>query len=187
MAGRSEVAFPGIGKNGALLEENPRSRPGGEGFCSGSRLPRKRRRTNLSAMGSWRDQTSEEAQQDLDSLVGMALEKGESTLEETGELRPFFVGVRADGKKTMGSVGDEVDASEVVVRLVAALRKSRDQYRAVAVVKDVTLRDGSSDAIWVDLCHREGAAMTCYLPYRLEDGRLTAGSMGAQACDNLLW
>ncbi|QDV09865.1 hypothetical protein Poly30_54250 [Planctomycetes bacterium Poly30] len=138
-------------------------------------------------MSSWRDQASEEAQQDLDSLVGAALETGETTLESTGELRPFFIGVRIDGTKTMGSLGDEVDASEVVVRLVAALRKSRDQYRAVAIVKDVTLRDGTSDAIWVDLCHSEGHAMTCYLTYRLHDGRLTAGDMGAQACDNLLW
>ena len=108
-------------------------------------------------------------------------------LEDTGELRPFFVGIRTDATKTTGTVGDDVDASEVVVRLVEALRKSRDKYRAVALVKDVTLRDGSSDAVWVDLCHSEGAAMTCYLPYRLDNGRLAAGSMGAQACDNLLW
>ncbi len=142
----------------------------------------------LSPMTSWRDETSEEAQQDLDSLVGVSLERAELALEETGELRPFFVAVQLDGKKTVGTLGEEEDDSaEVVVKLLSVLLKRRDQYRAVAIVKDVTLRGSTTEAIWVDLCHSEGASMTCYLPYEVEDGKLTPGDMGAQASENLVW
>ena len=138
-------------------------------------------------MGSWRDEASEEAQQDLDWLVGQTLELSETKLEETGELRPFFVAVQTDGKKTLGSLGDEIDANELVVRLLAALKKNRHQYRAVAIAKDVTLRGSDSDAIWIDVCHSEGPSMTCYLPYQLKDQKLTAGDMGAQELENPLW
>ena len=138
-------------------------------------------------MSSWRRTASEEAQQDLDSLVGLALETGEVNLEETGELRPFFIGIRTSGEKTLGTIGDESDAADLVERLVELIRKNRGDYRAVAVVKDVKLRDQDSDAIWVDLCHSEGPSMTCYLPYRLKDEKVVAGEMGAQEQPNLIW
>lgn len=138
-------------------------------------------------MSSWRRTASEEAQQDLDSLVGLALEASEVNLEETGELRPFFIGIRASGEKILGTLGNESDAADLVEGLVELIRKNRSDYRAVAIVKDVKLRDGSSDAIWVDLCHSEGPSMTCYLPYHLQGERVVAGEMGAQEQANLVW
>ena len=73
------------------------------------------------------------------------------------------------------------------MRLISVLLKRRDEFRAMAIVKDVSLRGGGADAIWVDLCHNEGASMTCYLPYELVEGKVKPGDMGAQASENLLW
>lgn len=138
-------------------------------------------------MSSWRDQTSEEVQEDVDLLVGAALDVSENVLNDTGELRPFFIGVQTDGEKAMGSIGNDAEASELVERLIRSLKHNRDKYRAVAIVKDVALREQGTDAIWVDICHSDGISMTCYLPYRRVDGTLMTGDMGAQGCANHLW
>jgi len=140
-------------------------------------------------MTSWRDHTSEEAQKDIDHLLDVALELGEKALQEGGELRPFCVSVRLDGKTTVGMIDDDetCDAAELVERLVGRLRKERDRFRACAVVKDVTLRGLETEAVWVDLCHSEGAAITCYQPYERKGDTYRFGDLGAQAGQNLLW
>ncbi|MEM8710098.1 MAG: hypothetical protein AAGG01_04035 [Planctomycetota bacterium] len=136
---------------------------------------------------SWREHASEEAQADLDELVGIALERAETALEENGALWPFSVGVKKDGTKAVGMVPDSIDTAEHVERLERALKKARDDYRAIALVKDVQLRGQDADAIWVDLCHSEGPSMTCYLPYSIVRKKVVVGEMGAQACDNHFW
>lgn len=57
------------------------------------------------------------------------------------------------------------------------------RYRAVALARNVEYRsahDGSpTDAVQVTLDHKEGPAVTCYLPYQLVQGRVIPGELFA--------
>jgi hypothetical protein len=120
-------------------------------------------------MTSWRDSASPQAQHDLDSLLEPALGFAQQQLAKHGEFFPYAVVVRADGETEMiagrPDPDDERPASNDVIdacRIV--LTERRDHLRAVAVIADVRLREGS-DAIRVELEHTEGAALTVLLPY----------------------
>lgn len=143
-------------------------------------------------MGSWREDASQRAQDDLDLLVGEALEMGEKTLFETGTVLPFYLGIGEEGQVTVGSLDDRLAAPDLAKKLVILLRKSRSRFRACAIVTDQSLigqshSSGNTDAIWVDLCHSEGPAMSCYLPYRQANDTPVLGDLGAQPATNLIW
>lgn len=143
-------------------------------------------------MGSWREDASQRAQNDLDLLVGEALEMGERTLLEKGTVLPFYLGIGEEGQVTVGSLDDRITAPEMAKKLVILLRKSRSRFRACAIVTDQSLVDqspigGNTDAIWVDLCHSEGPALSCYLPYRSANDTPVLGDLGAQQATNLIW
>ncbi len=143
-------------------------------------------------MSSWRDDASQQAQDDLDLLVGEALEMGEKTLLETGTVLPFYLGIGEEEKVIVGSLDDRITAPEMAEKLLALLRKSRSRFRACAIVTDQSfvnqsLGGGEMDAIWVDLCHSEGPALSCYLPYRNTHDAPVLGDLGAQPATNLIW
>ena len=76
-------------------------------------------------------------------------------------------------------------SSDVLQELVDGLRSERDVLRAVAVTSDVRVSD--SDAIRVELEHRDGIAIAVMLRYRslngngdIEYGALSAGPGEAQ-------
>jgi hypothetical protein len=133
---------------------------------------------------SWRDAATADAQNDLDGLVNAALPFATQMLESHGEFFPFGVALDGSGATRMVAGdpghGEQPASADVLSTLVAGLRNQRDDLRAVALVSDVRL--GDSDAVRVELEHREGQAMAVFLPYKqkhlrrgVEFGDLAAG------------
>ena len=142
-------------------------------------------------MTSWRDGASPQAQDDLDGLLDAALPFAQQQIETHGEFFPYGVALDADGTQRMVAGdpdGTEQPASlDVLAVLWDGLRSQRDQLRAIAVVSDVRLSD--SDAIRVELEHREGPAMAVLLPYsrsRMRK-RVDFGGLSASAADPQVW
>jgi hypothetical protein len=116
---------------------------------------------------SFRDSASQQVQDDLDGLMNAALPFAQRMLAEQGEFVPYGVARELDGETRMVAVdrghGRPPTNSDLLVALVHRLRSERDSLRAVALVSDVHL--AASDAIRVELEHREGHATAVFLPY----------------------
>ena len=135
-------------------------------------------------MTSWRDDASQQAQDDLDGLVGAALPFAEQMLDQHGEFFPYAVALDHAGEARMVGAdpggGEQPASADVLATLTEGLREQRDGLRAVALVSDVRLSD--SDAVRVELEHREGQALAVFLPYKrkrlrrgIEYADMTAG------------
>lgn len=122
----------------------------------------------IGRMTSWREDASQQAQDDLDGLVGAALPFAEQMLDQHGELLPYAVALDEAGEARMIAAdpgrGEQPAIVDVLGMLTEGLRAQRDGLRAVALVSDVRLSD--SDAVRVELEHREGQALAVFLPYR---------------------
>lgn len=137
---------------------------------------------------SWRDSTSQTAQDDFDELTGVALGFATEQIAKTGELYPLALAIDADGNLEPiqpNSVGEHPAASEVAVALVAEAHRRAPDLRAAAFVADVTAQELGGDAIRVLLEHSEGATLALYLPYRStpegpEFGEIVGGKGAAQ-------
>ncbi len=140
-------------------------------------------------MASWRATASQQAQDDLDGLMSRAFPFAQQMLAAYGEFFPYAVGLGQSGEVRMFAAdpgGDEQPPStEVFHGLVDGLRSERNGLRAVALTSDVRLED--SDAIRVDLEHRDGIAISLLLRYKnlnghseIEYGEITAGPGQAQ-------
>jgi len=141
---------------------------------------------------SWRDDTSASAQDDLDSILNTGLEAAINQLTRHGEFFPFGVTVAGDGEDQLVAaepgLGEQPPSLEVLRMLVEGARATRTENRAVAFVSDVKLSDGS-DAIRVEMEHREGVALAVVAPYRRRRfGRLVnLGSLSASAAEPRVW
>jgi hypothetical protein len=119
-------------------------------------------------MASWRDRASPECQVDLDGLLSATLPFAQQQLDKRHGFYPFGAVVGADGTvhPTMGYDGHEVPASEDLLRLlIEGARNQSGEIRAAAFVADVKLPDEPTDAIRVELEHREGIALAVLVPY----------------------
>lgn len=134
---------------------------------------------------SWRDSTSETAQQDLDGLLNLTLPFAQQQVDKHGELFPFGAVVAVDGTSRLSATdpaetGERPASADVLALLVKGTRETRNELRAVTLCSDV--RTGDGDAIRVELEHVEGTAMAVLLPYkkkrfgnRIEYAELQAG------------
>lgn len=135
-------------------------------------------------MTSWRESTSQQAQQDLDALLELTLPFAQQQLAEHGEFFPFAAAVGVDGAPRLiaadPGVGERPASRDVLDQLVGGLR-------AAALVADV--RVGESDAARVELEHRDGQAICVLLPYkrrRLRRG-VAYGELGAAPGQPRIW
>jgi hypothetical protein len=132
-------------------------------------------------VSSWRDAASPESQSDLDELSKAAWPFAEQMLAKHGEFFPYAVAMRANGQIAMiaGYTGTEKPPSaQVLAQLYEGLRSGAEENRAAAVVADVRLKQEATDAIQVELEHREGIALKVFLPYR--KGRFGGGPVYGQ-------
>ena len=120
-------------------------------------------------MTSWREDTSQQVQDELDDLLDVSLRAAQQRLDDAGEFYPFAVTIAEVGR--VGVLTPQVqtgpravaDVAEVFELCWTTLRGQADRARAAAVVTNVGGPDG--DAIAVALEHREGAAIEVFLPY----------------------
>jgi hypothetical protein len=118
---------------------------------------------------SWRDDTSQQVQDELDDLLDVSLRAAQQRLDDAGEFYPFAVTIAEVGR--VGVLTPQVqtgpravaDVAEVFELCWTTLRGEADTARAAAVVTNVGGPDG--DAIAVALEHREGPAIEVFLPY----------------------
>ena len=122
----------------------------------------------MHAMSSWRDSATQQAQDDLDGLLSATLPLAQQMLSKNGEFYPFGATVSADGQTRLlagdPGQGEQPASADVISLLVGGLRQHRDDLRAVAICFDVRLPD--SDAVRVELEHRDGHAIAVFLPYK---------------------
>jgi len=118
-------------------------------------------------MASWRDSTSQQAQDDLDGLLNAVLPFAEQTISKYGDMYPFGAAVTSDGQLKMlvadAGGGERPASQDVLDGLYAGARQSKDEHRAVAFAADV--KANGSDAVRVELEHREGTTLVLLVPY----------------------
>ena len=122
---------------------------------------------------SWRDSASQLAQDDHDALLNLILPLAQQMLEREGEFYPFGAAMKSDGQHEMvmgySDTGDRPPSAAMMATMIDGLRGQRDGLRAVGFCANVRVSD--SDAVRVDLEHREGQAMAVLLPYKKRFGR----------------
>lgn len=140
---------------------------------------------------SWRDSASAETQADLDGLVDSCLGFATQMLDARGEFYPFGASVSANGEVSMiaadPSQGERPASADVISSMVAGLRRDRGTLRAVAIVADV--RTADSDAVRVELEHREGQTIQVLLPYKKKRMRrgIDYGALAAGPATQQVW
>lgn len=133
-------------------------------------------------MSSWRDSASQQCQDDLDGLLNVTLSFARQMLAKGGEFYPFAAAVTVGGETRLTAPepghDDHPASAEILSSLFDALRQDRADLRAAAICSDVRLPD--SDAVRVELEHRDGQTMAVLLPYRKK--RLGRGIDYSQLC-----
>jgi hypothetical protein len=124
--------------------------------------------------------------------LNAALPFAQQMLAKQGEFFPYGVAMSRDGQIAMiaGYTGTEKPPStEVLAVLYEGLRTKAEENRAAAVVSDVRLRGEGTDAIQVEVEHREGIALKVFLPYRKKrlGGGLATGEMRGEAGERRIW
>jgi hypothetical protein len=145
-------------------------------------------------VSSWRDSVSQGCQDDLDALLASALPAAREFLAKSGEFYPFGFSMASTGETGMIAAYEGAEhptSSELLTMLYDGLRGQSKSLRGAAVVADVRIKHPDSDAIRVELEHREGVAMVLFLPYRVEkkrNGREVAyGEMRLEDSDRRIW
>jgi hypothetical protein len=146
-------------------------------------------------MPSWRDEASQQAQDDLDGLLNVVLPFAQQMLEEHGEFYPFAAAITTDGELELIAGAPSLENErprcfDVVSACLDGLICRRDQLRAAAIVTNVRLHDTGGDAIAITTEHAEGQAISARLPYklgRLFRRRVQYGSLEAGPGDRRLW
>jgi hypothetical protein len=117
-------------------------------------------------MESWRDSTSQQAQDDFDSLLNVCLPLAQDQLAKSRAFGPFHCTVTHDGQLALGMFAPEDSPGiDIVSGNREALRQQRGEIRSCAVAYDVRVADLKTDAIQIDLEHSDGATLTLVVPY----------------------
>lgn len=147
---------------------------------------------------SWRDSVPEASAADLENLMGTGLGAAQEQLQRNGGFLPFALVVENDGEVRLmavtpadtdeGSDGD-FDADAMISDLTELLRQHRSDFRAAAVVCDITLVEEDSDAIHVAAEHRDGSIFAAVLPYAAnpDSGELDFGQLAADTNEPAIW
>ena len=141
---------------------------------------------------TWRDDTPQPVQDDLDALVQAAYDEAGGLLARRRDFAPFAVVVHADGRHDRVASdpgpGPEPESRVLLERLVASVRGDSDDYRAVGFVALVLTRAG--DAVRVELEHRDGGpALLLLRPCRVNRlrRRVAMGAVAGSFGSRLVW
>jgi hypothetical protein len=141
---------------------------------------------------TWRDETPQALQNDLDLLAEQALDFAQHLLEKHGEFYPFAVNLSEDGTPQMAAAdpgeGEHPSSQAVLDLLYEGAVANRDGMRAAAFATPVETPDG--DAVRVEMEHRDGGpAIALLLPYRRKKLRKAVefGQPTAAAGERHIW
>ena len=130
----------------------------------------------------------------MDGMLNTALSFAQHMLGERGEFYPYGVKLTEDGATTMvagdpATGEDQPSSTEVLATIYAGLRSERGSIRAAVVVSDVRIDSPASDAIQVEIEHRDGIALAVVLPYSREHSGsgITYGDLRAALGEHRVW
>jgi hypothetical protein len=130
----------------------------------------------------------------MDRLLQEALPWAQKFLNKYGEFVPFAVAMPETGEPQMFAAYDGSEhgsTADLLKLLYEGLHGKAGEIRAAAVAVDVRLKEIQSDAIRVEIEHREGVAIGVVLPYRVNKkllGReLSYGEMVAVEAERRIW
>jgi hypothetical protein len=145
-------------------------------------------------MTDWRDDASEEVQDDFDRLAEVTLAAARNFLDLAGGFIPFPMAIKTDGVLApigleQPAVPTEPDIEKVVEGLVGLFRERRGSIRALAIGADVLIPDVMMDAIEVRLEHETGLALKLLVPYQIDplDDTYIYEEPHIQAGDRIIW
>lgn len=133
---------------------------------------------------------------DLNELLNGAVELATDQLQDDTEFTPFALAMQAEDGEILHLEPDEDEAQEpdqVRALLVAGLREGalQGQYRAVAIVTDVTLEDDQGDpissAIHVSLEHADEEPVTCIVPYEIGEQEVELADLMAEPGERVVF
>ena len=140
---------------------------------------------------NWREDASEKAQADLDSLFNQSALLAQTLLARNGEFYPFGASLGTRGKFYLATPLPEAKqptSQDVIDELVRDYSERNRSIRACVITTLGVLPDGS-DAIKVDLEHKEGTSLSVILPIERADdnGDLEFGNMAAIEGEHRVW
>jgi hypothetical protein len=138
-------------------------------------------------MSNWGDDLSEVAKTEMDQVLTVAITFAEKMLEGQGAFYPYAVKLTESGETEM--VTAPAGSEDALATLTEALLAQRHDLRVGAVVAAVHLQSIESDAVRVDLEHRDGAALTLVRPYTRKKLRkkIDWGEMQSMVVDPRIW
>ena len=118
-------------------------------------------------MTSWRDTASASAQDDLDRLLNLVLPLAQELLGKNGQFYPFGAAVSTGGEASLtasgAALGEHPQPDQLLAAVYDGARTTAGENRAAAFVSDVLIE--GSDAVQVELEHRDGIALVVLVPY----------------------
>ncbi|VXC18366.1 conserved hypothetical protein [Arthrobacter sp. 9V] len=109
---------------------------------------------------------------ELRETLGTALGTAQEHIQQNGGFFPFGVTLSNDDELRIVMIAPgepdengEVDAGQMLIDIQELLRQGRDDFKAVAVVSDVSLPDHGSDGIHGAAEHRDGEVLAAIIPY----------------------
>jgi hypothetical protein len=139
---------------------------------------------------AWRDDVSEGAQSDLDTVFSQAALLARTLLMRNREFFPFGATIStkgAVGLSTPVPAAATPTVHDVIDAILTELRHDKAGKRAYAIVALARTADGG-EAVRVELEHKEGVALVIGMPVlRGESGAVTFGDMAAHPGDRLIW
>ena len=138
-------------------------------------------------MSNWGDGLTEVAKTEMDAVLTVAIAFAEKMLVGQGAFYPYAVSLKDDGETAMAIAPAGTD--DAMASLLEGLASDRYGLRAGAVVAAVHLQSLESDAVRVDLEHRDGAALTLIRPYTRKKMRkkIEWGEMQSMVVDPRIW
>lgn len=138
-------------------------------------------------MSNWGEGLSEVARTEMDQVLTEAVTFAQTMLEGQGAFYPYAVKLTDAGETEM--VTAPAGADDALGALISALTAQRFELRAAAVVAAAHFESIGSDAVRVDLEHRDGAALTLVRPFARKKLRKTIkwGEMQSTVVDPKIW
>lgn len=126
----------------------------------------------------------------MDALMRLLLPTARREVDLSGGFLPFGVSMALDGEVEMltadpaGSEQDQLDD----LRQQARTRAVRGELLAVGVCADVTVTRGSfTQAIRIELEHRDAEPVTWVAPYTSSDEQLGWGELISAPGERIIW
>jgi hypothetical protein len=139
---------------------------------------------------AWRDDISEGAQGDLDTVFSQAAMLAQTLLMRNREFFPFAATISAKGAVGLSTpIPDAATPTvhDVIESIVAELKTGKAGTRAYAITALARTPEGG-EAVRIELEHKEGIALVIGLPVvRSESGAISFGDMRALPGSRLVW